>query len=206
MPSIFQEVKQSVSTRDALAYLNIAITKIEHGKDGEQLRGCCPKCGERDKDKRGLSVNTDTGKFRCFLCPGKGNDIISLVHWAEDVSQTEAAQRLHNRYVSASRYSSSTEPRPSKAVEVKGRPEPSETELRPLEILGMSDEHTERLGVTELDGRVLFIQRDKQGVEIGTLALATRDDLPLVEWIETDAEADQPKTLQSLWRVVKGGA
>lgn len=208
MPSIFEEVKARVSMQQAVDFVGLKLTKIEHGKDGEQHRYPCPKC-ESD-DKRALSVNFDKGKFKCFSCDGGGQDLISLVAFALKIRNGEAAQRLKDHFLSAARASGSTKPRERSPVrDGKGRSDASEDVVRPLEILGISDELADRLNVQEEDGRILFEQRDERGIKLGTIAIATRADLPLVEWLP---EAEQPQqeqkagNLKDLWRVVKGAA
>lgn len=200
MSNIFQEVRECVSIAQAIAFLGLQPTETK----GDQLRFGCPKCG--GTDKRTLSVNLVKG-FRCFAGDKKGDDATALVAHCLGIRNGEAAQRLKDHFKdqfgSAARSPSAT--KPEAKAKGEGRSDKSQGEIRPLEILAISDELAERLHIQIEDGRVLFEQRDERGVKFGMLALATRDDLPLVEWIP---EEEQPKvsSLQGLWRVVKGGA
>lgn len=199
MSSIFEEVRNGVTIAQAIAFLGLKATETK----GDQLRFPCPHC--KGSDKRTLSVNLNKG-FRCFSGDRKGDDATALVAHCLGIRNGEAAQRLKDRYLSAARSHSATEPERATA-KAKGRPDTSQGEVRPLEILGISDELAERLHIQIEDGRVLFEQRDERGVKVATLALATRDDLPLVEWVaEAEADAPQANNLKFLWRVVKGGA
>jgi hypothetical protein len=190
MPSIFEEVKARVSIADAISYLGLQPTETK----GDQLRFPCPKCG--GTDKRTLSVNLVKG-FRCFSGDKKGDDATALVAHCRGIRNGEAAQLLKEHFITA------TKPAPTKA-KAEGRSDSPQGEVRPLEILGISDELADRLQIQVEDGRVLFEQRDERGIKLGTLALATRDDLPLVEWIAE--ELPKADGLKGLWRVVKGGA
>ncbi len=193
--NIFQEVRENVSIAQAIEFLRIKPTETK----GEQLRFPCSRCGG---DSRVLSVNLTKG-FRCFAGDKKGDDATALVAHVLGIRNGEAAQKLKEHFI---RPGSATKPEAQKA-EGKGRSDSSHGDVRPLEILGISEAHADRLGIREENGRVLFIQRDSNGAEVGTLALGTREDLPLVEWIEhAEEHAEAPSTLQGLWRIVKGGA
>ena len=197
MASIYEEVKERVTVQDVASYLNLKRTKVENGKDGEQYRYPCPSC--KNKDTHALSVNVEKGKFQCFSCGGKGNDVISLVAFINKIRQSEAAKQLHETFCSAVRTSSSTEAR-SKKVELKGRSDTSQDVVRPLEILGIDAPLAKHLGIVEDDGRVMFDLRDAQGIIHGTLAIATRDDLPLVEFTrDTEHHAEEPKADGFSW-------
>jgi hypothetical protein len=196
--SVFEEVKESVTVKQVASYLSLKFHGSEQGKEGLQHRYACPFCN--NPDKHALSINDAKGKFQCFRCKKSGGDTITLVAKLKGITNTDAANELKAQFLHRS-----TEPGPTKA-QAKGRSEPPQGELRPLEILGISDELAKRLHIQEEDGRILFEQRDEHGAKLGTLALATRDDMPLVEWIAEAQEESQPKDLKQLWRVVKGGA
>lgn len=196
MPNVFEEVRAGVSIADAIAFLGIKPTETK----SDQLRFACPKCG--GTDKRTLSVNLQKG-FRCFAGDKKGDDATALVAHCLGIRNGEAAQRLKDRYLSAARSPSAT--KPEAKAEGKGRGD-GVNAVSPLEILGISDELADRLHIQIEDGRVLFEQRDERGIKLGMLALATRDDLPLVEWTAEVQDEAKPQDLKGLWRVVKGGA
>ncbi|MDP3074744.1 hypothetical protein [Bradyrhizobium sp.] len=195
MASIFEEVRNGVTIAQAIDYLGLKATETK----GDQLRFACPKCG--GTDQRTLSINLVKG-FRCFAGDKKGDDATALVAHVRGIRNGEAAQLLKDHFLR-----SSTEARPAR-VEPKGRGDAAKSvDVSPLEILGIDDDVAERLGIVIEDGRILFEQRDPMGAKLGTLALATREDMPLVEWIAADiTKAHAPSTLQGLWRVVKGGA
>lgn len=200
MSNIFAEVRESVTIADAISFLGLKATETK----GDQLRFGCPKCG--GSDQRTLSVNLQKG-FRCFSGDKKGDDATALVAHVLGIRNGEAAQQLKDHFLSAARTSSATKPDAQKA-KGEGRSEVA-NDLRPLELLGISDELADRLNIQVEEGRVLFEQRDHHGVKFGTLVLATRTDLPLVEWIgeaEIEKEAPQASNLQQLWRVVSGRA
>jgi hypothetical protein len=190
MPTIFEEVRNGVTISQAIDYLGLKPTETK----GEQLRFACPKCG--GTDKRTLSVNLSKG-FRCFAGDKKGDDATALVSHCLGIRNGEAAQRLKDQFLR-----SATKPEAARP-KVTGRSDAPQGDVRPLEILGISDEHADRLHIVIEDGRVRFEQRDERGIKLGTIALATRDDLPLVEWIAE--EAPKADGLKGLWRVVKGG-
>lgn len=190
--TIFEELRERVTISDAISYLGMKPTETK----GDQLRFACPHC--KGNDRRTLSINVGTGKFQCFTAKKGGNDATALVAHAHGISQTDAAKALKEHFLG-----SSTEARRA-TVEPKGRGE-SANAVSPLELLGISQDIADRLHIVVEDGRVLFEQRDDTGTMLGTLALATRDDLPLVEWIGQE-EVKAPSSLQGLWRVVKGGA
>jgi hypothetical protein len=192
LSNIFEDVKARVTMRDAIEFLGLKKTE----QKGDQFRFPCPAC--KGKDPRTLSVNTEKG-YRCFSSGKSGNDCIALVAHCMSITQSEAAKELQAHFL----VPSSTEARRA-TVEPKGRGE-SANAVSPLELLGISQEVADRLHIIVEDGRVLFEQRDEHGTMLGTLALATRDDLPLVEWIGQE-EVKAPSSLQGLWRVVKGGA
>jgi hypothetical protein len=191
MASIFEEVRNGVTIAQAIDYLGLQATETK----GDQLRFGCPKCG--GTDRRTLSINLQKG-FRCFAGDKKGDDATALVAHVRGIRNGEAAQQLKDHFLH-----SSTKPKPEKA-KAKGRSDQPQGEVRPLELLGISNDLADRLQIQVEDGRVLFEQRDEHGTKLGTLALATRDDLPLVEWIG-ETEVKTPSSLQGLWRVVKGG-
>lgn len=198
MTSIFEEVRERVSIRDAIQYLGLKPTETK----GDQLRFACPNCSQTDR--RALSVNVGSGKFQCFSGKRGGNDATALVAHVKGISQTQAAKDLKDHFIG-----SSTEAR-TRMSEPKGRSDPPRGEVGPLELLGISDNRVFALGIIEEGGRVCFPMRDDRGKVLGTLMIATREDLPLVAWVTEDddeiAKADAPSSLQQLWRVVKGGA
>lgn len=195
--SLFDEVRARVRMSDAIDYLSLKPTE----QKGDQLRFPCPHC--KGNDRRTLSVNTAEDKFRCFTGGKGGTDATAFVAHCQGISQTEAAKLLASHFLTDNALPrSSTKPAATKP-KADGRSESPAEELRPLELLGISDDLVDRLHILVEDGRVLFEQRDERGIKLGMLALATRDDLPLVEWIAQD----EPKAegLRGLWRVVKGG-
>jgi hypothetical protein len=208
MSNIFQEVRENVTIAQAIEYLGLKATETK----GDQLRFGCPKCG--GTDQRTLSVNLQKG-FRCFAGDKKGDDATALVAHCKGIRNGQAAQELKDHFVDANkkvtpaaRSPSATKPEVARP-RVKGRGE-SANALSPLELLGVSTELADRLHIEQDGGFILFEQRDERGIKLGTLAIATRDDLPLVSWI-ADGESENEETgttnsLQSLWRVVKGGA
>lgn len=193
--SIFDDVRGRVSIADAISFLNLKATEVK----GDQLRFPCPKCGG---DSRVLSVNLQKG-FRCFAGDKKGDDATALVAHVRGIRNGEAAQLLKGHFLHSAT-------KPTAKAEGKGRSDTSQDAVRPLELLGMSQDLADRLHIVVEDGRVLFEQRDEHGTKLGTLALATRADLPLVQFIteidSTITQADSAPDLKSLWRVVKGGA
>lgn len=196
--SVFEDVRARVRMSDAISYLKLEQTE----RNGDQIRFKCPHCS--GNDKRALSVNVASEKFQCFTAKKGGNDATALVAHCRGMSQTEAAKLLYEQFCR-----SSTEARPAKA-ERKGRSDPPQGEVRPLEILGISDEAAKRLDIREVDGGILFAQRDEQGIRIGTLVIATREDLPLIEWmanneLDVDTKPKAAEGLHGLWRLVKGG-
>lgn len=192
MANIFEEVRNGVTISQAIDYLGLKPTETK----GEQLRFGCPKCG--GSDKRTLSVNLQKG-FRCFSGDKKGDDATALVAHCLGIRNGEAAQRLKDQFLHRS-----TKPEPAKA-KAEGRGDGVIT-ASPLELLGISEELAKRLQVEEDGSFILFEQRDQAGVKLGILAVATKPDLPLISWIPEEETAEEPQTLQSLWRVVKGGA
>src|SRR5437879_8191434 len=48
----------------------------DHGSDRNEIRLCCPFCGE---DRFRLGVNIRTGKANCFNCPFKSRDAVNVL-------------------------------------------------------------------------------------------------------------------------------
>ena len=208
---IFAEVKSRVTMQDAINYLRLGEPTE---RNGDQFRWGCPKCGG-GSDNRTLSVNLVKG-YGCFVGAtgkepkSKGDDCIALVAHVENVRNGEAARRLkdhfRDRFVSAARASSSTEPRPATA-EAKGRPGDSGAGVRPLDFhdwehpvmdllkispgllreIGGGIDHTDLL-----DERICVPLRKESGELRGYLAIATKpEQTPLiVVWLVDEMEVN----------------
>lgn len=193
--TIFTDVKENVTIEQAAQYLGLKLIKT--APSGER-RYKCPVCETKDPDP--LCIGD-----QAFTCYGTGKkphgDVIALVAHCKGISQTEAAKLLAKHFLASA--STATKPRQTTADGEGGRSVAGNAPA--LELLGISDDLAELLGILVEDGRVLFEMRDPQGVKHGTLGIATRDDIPLVEWTEQHQPA-QKDGLKGLWRVVKGKA
>lgn len=193
--NIFDEVRNNVTISQAIDYLGLKATETK----GNQLRFPCPKCG--GSDARSLSVNLQKG-FRCFKGDKKGDDATALVAHCLGIRNGEAAQRLKDQFLRSAT-------KPEAKADGEGRSGAQVIEARPLELLGIDGELAERLQIEEEGSHVFFPMRDQAGVKLGTIAIATRADLPLVSWIAEAESAEKPvqaSSLKDLWRMVKGAA
>lgn len=76
-------------------------TKVTYGKNGKELRICCPACGDT---KHKCYVNPDKGAFFCFKCEfrigGKHPDtdryydVIDVIAYTENIGRPQALLRL----------------------------------------------------------------------------------------------------------------
>lgn len=204
--NIFEEVRSRVTIQQAVEYLRLELTKIEHGKDGEQYRYPCPAC--KGTDKRSISVNMQKG-FRCFAGDKKGDDATALVAHVKGIRNGEAAQLLKEHFISAARASSST--KPEAKAEGKGRSDarqgvrPLELDHPVIEMLGINPDVLEAIGGGYDGERIQIPLRTEAGELRGTLGIATTaDQAPLLlfsESIESVAKP-QPDELRKLFRVV----
>jgi hypothetical protein len=217
MSSIFDDVRARVRMTDAIAFLGIEPTK----REGDQLRFACPAC--KGSDKRALSINVETDKFRCFSWDKGGTDATALVAHVKGCSQSEAAKMLKEHFLSDTKPSTSPKPR-RESVADEERSEPSSDALRPLDYLEVSHPVIEMLGLTEaacealgagyakkgtMAGRICIPLRLPDGTLTGYLGIATKPDMsPLLLFPKNleerckPEEKPQPDELRKLFRVV----
>lgn len=193
-----------------------------HKREGDQLRFACPGCNS--DDKRSLSINPGKG-FRCFESNKHGSDAVALVAHVRNIPQYDAGRLLQDFFL-AERRSAPTAPSPAKKVEPEGRRE----SLQPLDYLEHSNPVAEMLGLSAatlkalgggyaprgtMIGRVLIPLRMSDGVLVGFLGIATKEEQePLLKFpdnleerctsrpkVEEEAKP-QPDQLRRLFRIV----
>ena len=67
----YKQLRQIVSMADVLELIGYQPT----AKLGDQLRGPCPVHGSTSKRSRSFSVDLRGGRFQCFKCHAKGNQL-----------------------------------------------------------------------------------------------------------------------------------
>lgn len=191
----FSAIKTRVGMAQAIAFLNLKLTKQEGG----QSRYECPAC---KGDPRALSVNIAKGVFRCFEDKGKGGtDSIALVAHVKGIRQREAAVMLNEAF--PDRAQTPRAPSPAK-VEQEGRAVPDIAEM-----LGIGPAAVQALGAAfdEATQRFAIPLRSVAGVQFGTLGIATdADQRPLLAFTFDEEETKKantgPDELRKLFRVV----
>lgn len=77
MPGInFNTLRVEIAIKEVLDLLGFQATHPA----GDQLRGPCPVHGSTSARSQTFSVNLSTGRYQCFKCGSKGNQ---LELWAE---------------------------------------------------------------------------------------------------------------------------
>lgn len=79
MPGIdFNVLRGEITMQQVLDLLPFEPTD----RSGDQLRGPCPVHGSSSATSRSFSVNIDKGRYQCFRCQSKGNqlDLWAAVH------------------------------------------------------------------------------------------------------------------------------
>lgn len=190
----FKRLKD-VSLQQAVEFLKeLGKPKMERG----EMRFACPACGEDDKH-RALAVHPTDG-FTCYKRGKKsGTDAVSLVAHVRGVSQTQAAIMLEDHFFPHARPAQRTPSPPAKA-EPDGRADDV------AQMLGIGPATLDELGTRDEDERLVIPLRRGDGVQIGTLGIATRaDQKPLLLFtFEEKAEEQKPAPdeLRKLFRVV----
>lgn len=90
----FAEIREKVSLEQAIQYLGLTMKK-EQGA----FRGACPHC--KSGGDRALIVTPSRGYY-CHSQKRGGNDSTSLVAHVKGLSQRDAANELHEHFLSAS--------------------------------------------------------------------------------------------------------
>lgn len=200
--SIFSDVKENVTIEQAAQYLGLR--PVKPPKNGEG-RYKCPVCDTKDTDP--LCIGYADQAFTCYGTGKKPHgDLIALVAHCKSVSQTEAAKLLARYFLAAP---ASTATKPKATAEGEARSDVGAVvDVTPLELLGIDASLAKHLNIREEEGRIWFDVRDAEGVMHGSLAIATREDVPLVAFVAETEETvkAEPSSLAQLWRVVKGGA
>lgn len=196
----FAAIKERVGMQDAIAFLNLKLTK----REGDQLRFACPAC--RGGNDRALSVNIEKGAFRCFEDKGKGGtDSIALVAHVKGVRQREAAVMLDQHYPDSKPHRA-----PSTAqAEPDGRrdvPDALETKHPVIELLGVSAAVLEKLegGYSARTERIHIPLRLPNGEIVGYFGIATNaDQAPLLQFPKDMEERIKPKSHEELRKLLR---
>ena len=93
MPGVnFDALREEITMHQVLDLLGFEPSSVS----GDQLRGPCPVHGSSSDRSRSFSVNLTKGRYYCFKCNSKGNQLelwaavhrISVCHAAVDLCNT----------------------------------------------------------------------------------------------------------------------
>lgn len=166
----FQQVKRIATMESVLALLNVPLKK-----SGEQLRGCCPICG--DDNPRAFVVTPAKGLTYCFKCE-KGGDQIQLYADVKKLDVKAAAAELEKHF----------------------KTEPPETTFEALDYLEPGHPAVAALGIAEDVAKALGAGYAPKGIMRGRVCIPIRTHKgKLVAYLGVNLAMDEPLKFPSKW-------
>lgn len=168
----FADIKARVSIEQAAKLL-----KLDLHQEKQQLRGCCPACG--DTDPRKLVLTPSKNIFFCFAAM-KGGSCLDLVCHITGLELVEAAQFLDPQERAAPSSTSPTQ-RQEKQKEKSAPTKPFDPSSfgaklaysEEVKALGISEEDAERFTIGFYRGRVYLPMRDSNGSIAGFIGYSS---------------------------------